>query len=344
MNNYLNRKKKSLLLLLLGLIFANCHAVEKATDWKTECVGHYQLSAPGEIELALTTIRKLYKPDETIFSHLYNDGISSPYVKFNGIEVTAEVSFSEFETLKRFFASQNQRYKSELLKKAKEERIESLKEQSLLRAKRSKPLRLNEKNMFGWEYLGGMDLYMFHNGHIFFYENSSRRSLPPEVESITPDEKLFEHDVAQRNLDAFLKAFRPRRLYELPDEEGICIPYGFISESNVTPREIGVAMRLKHYPDVEIYLLEETPVVLSSMNANLDAKDELAFFWTRRYGAAKEVRLKWPPYRTVTLDQREGASTFVEILRKDDSVDFGYAAYVKGDPKAETDTPNLMLN
>ena len=49
------------------------------------------------------------------------------------------------------------------------------------------------------------------------------------------------------------------------------------------------------------------------------------------------------PYRSVTLDRREGIATSATITRDDDSTDYGYLATVQGDPSATVDTPNPLL-
>lgn len=53
---------------------------------------------------------------------------------------------------------------------------------------------------------------------------------------------------------SLLNRFRPRKLYEVPTEQGFCLPYGFIAgDSGHEPRNIGITYRLQNHPDVTIF-------------------------------------------------------------------------------------------
>lgn len=332
--------------VVAGLLQMTSHAVTVPPDWKTECIGRYQISVPGEVEVALTTMRKLYKPNDTPPPYyVYSDGTTASHTRFNGMQVTVEVPFSEFKAFKKFAISRYEKYREDLIKEANSEDIDSLREKALKQAAHSKPMKFNANNMFGWEFLGGMDLYQFYDGHIFFYENSAQRPLTVEEKNApTAFPVEFERSIAQADLDSFIRAFHPRKLFEPPKGQGLCIPYAFIADDGKKWREVGVTMRLKDHPDVEIFLLDKSPLPSDPSGPNRNAKEEIAFFWKwMNRSKTKEVRLGFPSFRTVKMDSREGAYSFAEILRPDGNVDFGYVAYVKGDPDAATDTPNLML-
>jgi hypothetical protein len=59
---------------------------------------------------------------------------------------------------------------------------------------------------------------------------------------------------------------------------------------------------------------------------------------------SKGMEHLWPKLCDVRLDGRSGVASFVELKRRDDSLDYGYLAVVRGDPDAKRDTPDLMLH
>jgi hypothetical protein len=48
----------------------------------------------------------------------------------------------------------------------------------------------------------------------------------------------------------FVKAFRVRKLYEIPKEPGICLPYGFVPDDGKTQYTVSVSIRFKDRPNV----------------------------------------------------------------------------------------------
>ena len=47
-------------------------------------------------------------------------------------------------------------------------------------------------------------------------------------------------------------------------------------------------------------------------------------------------------FPSVKLGGYDGKASYIEITHKDDSLDYGYMANVKGDPDAKEDSPALM--
>lgn len=310
--NHLYKVSICMLATALGLA---CHA-EVPQGWRTECVGRYQLALPGDVEVALAK-PSLFPLQSSRNPYVFEDGKTAPYsgtTYEGGFSVTHFVTSEEVSSI----VKKNQ----EITDKAKSEYI---KNGDLQTAERLAWLPLAANDAYAWRAGNEIDLYLLRGNRLFNWRGG--------------DTKEYEKNKAF--MLKLIDSFRLRALFEIPKESGMCIPYGFIPDDGNAWQKAGVTMRLKDHPDVEIFFKEEPPS--SDPRMNLSARDELAFFWERRYGAAKEVRLKWPPYRNVNLDNREGASTFVDIIRKDGSLDFGYAAYVNGDPQAVSDKPNLML-
>lgn len=74
---------------------------------------------------------------------------------------------------------------------------------------------------------------------------------------------------------------------------------------------------------------------------------EINNFWAQyevsRTGKSVSSRWLVNSKRTIELDGRKGLSSFVNIVRKDDSRDVGFLAIVPGDSTAKEDTPKLSL-
>ena len=69
----------------------------------------------------------------------------------------------------------------------------------------------------------------------------------------------------------------------------------------------------------------------------------MSMLWDQQTRSSKKIDLAFPGYRSIKLAERSGTASFVEITRKDGSLDYGYAAVVNGDHTAKTDAPQLML-
>jgi hypothetical protein len=197
------------------------------------------------------------------------------------------------------------------------------------KAQRLQRLSLVLPDSYAWKIGNSIELYLHRDSRLFTWRGDS--------------DKHAEYNRAL--MLKILNGFRTRQLFEIPQEKGVCIPYGFIADDESGWRDVGVSFRLKDHPDVEVFFQDAAARDLPYPAVpDLSTRDELRFFWEVKFrGATKDIHLSWPPYRSVKLDQRDGEYTFARFTRTDDSHDFGYLAYVKGDPKAATDTPNLML-
>lgn len=305
--------------LLAGMLSAASDAVEVPSHWNAECVGRYQLSFPGEVEVAVAkpeTFPQVERPSP----YAYSDGHGATYSKihYEGLVfVSAPLSDKQVEKI----VKTNQKYTDDAIK-------EYLAQGDKKTARTLQRLSLARRDSYAWRSGNSAELYLHRDGRLFTWEGDGD-----------------EHSEYNRALMLkILNGFRTRQLFEIPRGKGVCIPYGFIADDESGWRDIGVSFRLKDHPDVEIFFQDmgrrEDPL----RSVDLSTRDRLQFFWEVIYrGALKEVHLSWPPYRSVKLDQRDGQYTFARFTRTDDSHDFGYLAYVKGDPKAATDTPNLML-
>ena len=96
----------------------------------------------------------------------------------------------------------------------------------------------------------GVSIHALRAGRIYDYDYSKYLDGSNKEKSPPPD--LLARQ--------FLKNFRVRAPFEVPDEPGVCIPYGFIADDGKTQRRMGVTFRLKSHPEVEMFFMEKPGV------------------------------------------------------------------------------------
>ncbi|WP_005032977.1 T6SS immunity protein Tli4 family protein [Holophaga foetida] len=92
-------------------------------------------------------------------------------------------------------------------------------------------------------YVAGSTLYayLWRDGRLHCFMDSQGDGEPPL-------------EIRKPKFDAFVRAYRPRKLYEIPTERGICLPYGFVPDDGTTTYDIKVSLRYQDTPGV-IYTL-----------------------------------------------------------------------------------------
>ncbi len=203
--------------------------------------------------------------------------------------------------------------------------------------------------------------FIYQIGRIYFYHQSEDELPAAEAEAKIKSDKAH-----------FLQNFSARALFEVPEEKGFCMPYGFVKDGTPQKRSMGTIMRLKDHPDVRILFRDQSASIMKSYSKeeNASVEKELRAFWERPdWGGVNYQALGFRKFPSVQMGGYKGRSTFVEITRPsytpisecafDDeefskaekkaagctppTLDYGYIAYVKGDPDAKEDTPNLLL-
>ena len=342
--------KKILMACLLGNISFALQAKTQAIpeDWKTECVGYFQITLPGEVEIGVVQndpdpskgTHNLEKRGNQFFADTFYIG---------GIRTSSLVAESSFS-----------RVKDEAAKK-----IEDLKQR--MKTDSSIKIFLYESDQSSIRYFFTSkqkvygSIFLYQAGRIYFFRTSESELPAAEAESKVKSAQT-----------QFLQSFRARALYEVPQEKGFCVPYGFVKDDSPQKRSMGTIMRLKDHPDVRILFRDQSALFGGnySKEENASVEQELRAFWERAsWGGVKYQALGFRKFPSVQIGGYKGQSTFVEITRPtrssksecswDDqyfskaekkaagclpqTLDYGYIAYVKGDPDAKEDTPNLLL-
>ena len=97
-------------------------------------------------------------------------------------------------------------------------------------------------------YRAGSTLYAFilRDGRAYKFQSTGGEGAPPFAQR----EQAFKQ---------MLRNFRPRKMYEIPKEPGICFPYGFVADDGTGHSRIEVSLRYKDRPGV-IYTISSAVV------------------------------------------------------------------------------------
>lgn len=171
----------------------------------------------------------------------------------------------------------------------------------------------------------------------------------------------------------FLKNFRVRAPFEVPDEAGVCLPYGFIADDAQAQRHMSVALRLKSHPEVEIFFMEKPGDMPNTGTAS--AEWAIRTFWRSLYETQEtpglgSLRAFWrslyapqatfdyflpevtniPDHaldikeiETIQIAGRNGKALFKKLFDHGKSPAYAYIAYAKGNPLAAREKPDLMF-
>jgi hypothetical protein len=153
----------------------------------------------------------------------------------------------------------------------------------------------------------------------------------------------------------FSNHLRSRELYEVPQEPGLCLHYGFLPDDGTMRRIISLTYRLKDHPELEIYFRDRSAPKMLPADRKGTVSDDVKNFWNsdhRTFGKG-ELRLISPhipgtmTFPDVKIAGFTGKRSFVKITQEDEAgvkhVDYGYAAIVRGDGTAKDDRPDLLL-
>jgi len=275
---------------------------------KNECVGRYELSLPGAVDVALSTRESLRGgvKDPIRFS----DGQRAPHSRFvyeGGFSITNEVSRDAYEEyvvpFKKLTADTSSRDSNGF---------------------GSYPIGL--AGATGWIGKKLLGFVVYQAGRIYSYTDTGNPDLAE----------------AKQHLSKISGNFSNRALYEVPTGPGVCLPYAFVAGNDQdSNRQVGVTFRLTDHPDVTVFFLDAKA---QSSDPKLTSRQRNEFVWSYDYGIGKQIKLHGVmPYHSVTLDGREGVATSATITRENGATDYGYLATVQGDPNVSTDTPDLLL-
>lgn len=293
--------------------------------WRTECVGRYQVSLPGDVEIALAN-RNDFVSNIRDIQNRFNDGVlaSSSEISVNGtIYVNQLKHAGDLSAIRKEVDTGMKNLIKQFLAQSTEidhglQRISGLPD-----------------DIFGWMATGQteqeVELFLGGTDYAYRYMNVGEKVLPQGMR--------------------FIKSFRPRTLFELPKEPGVCFPYGFIADDGKPTRHVAVTMRLREHPDVLIFFedMAEGNVRRSAAAEHFGFGQEsvetlemakLKNLWEKEAKPTKRFYLQDPGYHAAYLGGYKGTGSFVEITRLDGGTDYGYAAVIIGQ---NVSVPRLMV-
>ncbi|EMC3975446.1 hypothetical protein VDS67_003658 [Enterobacter hormaechei] len=358
-------KKFPLLILWGGFLVS---PVTFSQKWNSECVSYYQMQLPDGLDVGLYPIEGFTNPEEQpegngffITSRYARNGItfgdkynrakansiqaqfSSLYYGNYELDVSSEektpVDFSAYK--ERVADSIN--FGIEVARKYEERDLKLLNKPMETKAefnRKHEYILKDYPNAFvNYDYRGytvyinsGKRLYRFWGRNA---KDSGEKSQTTEMQVRKSEPEVL----------SLLNRFRPRKLYEVPTEQGFCLPYGFIAgDSGHEPRNIGITYRLQNHPDVTIFFQDLGMKPKAGKEDDLNEKDYVIWLWNWQYQwSAVSKELIKPKWRSIEMDGRKGVGTFVKSVYKDGGLNYGYVAYVQGDRQARNLKPDLLL-
>ena len=359
--------RKIILFLLLSSLCLPQSVVGQ--EWKKECVGYYQLELPDNVEVALYPVNDFINPrnepviidgvkiqryaypgitfDTTHYRRQKTNAVQAKFSEFYYSDYELRIS-SESKYPIDFSAYQQRRQESS------EFGIDVVRQQLEKKYKNFKTSVISEEEfnrMYGYilkKYPFAFSLY--ESTYYTLYINKDNRlyhfwkkSKNDKTDKTQSAEKQWREN--EPEVFSLLSRFRPRKLYEVPAEQGFCMPYGFIAgDSGHEKHNMAVTYRLKDHPDVTIFFQDLGMKPEAGEEDNLNAKDYVKWLWNWQYQwSSVSKELISPKWRSIEMDGRNGLGTFVKSVFKDGVVNYGYVAYVQGDRNLRNKQPDLLL-
>ena len=319
------------LLLSLGGLQACSAEVETASqNWPTECVGHMQFQLPGPADVAAFSLKRMQeyiKKGGYPNSFTFADGVPAPFAR--SIAVSHPLTEANKVQLKSLVAAE----KAEMTK---------------LNAIRKK------KEGSTAPYFGDLPSPPFDRLTMMGWQFKERLAVRRFV-----GDSMVVWSLDLSNANSIVHA-RPRPIFEVPKEPGLCLPYVFAPDDGRLERGLSMSFRLKDHPDIQITLTDASAFKPERLNASgempeaevklrnkhAEPEQEIGYFWLERLNAARKYESQWlvpDTTRPVTLAGYKGLQSFVRLTMDDGTLNYGYYAVVRGNPDAAEDTPDLRL-
>jgi hypothetical protein len=287
---------------------------------KTECVGRMQINLPGEVDVAAETEQSWAQSEERVLRFPDEQRASWSSNSFLGqLKISHPKTSSELEQSVRYYADSRNKFKP------------GGEVQKITGEKPFSELPTAPHQGVAWQL--GEDHYaiLLIGSNVVGWRESGGKEIKVDYQTL-------------------LTGLRPRPLFDVPREPGVCLPYLFVRDDGQMPRHIGMTYRLKAHPDITVWLEDASAARLGERQnpEKLTARYKAAFFWNQRYQNYRSIESQWPLRRTfkdTLLAGLPGVKTFVKLTRddKERTEDYGYLAAVRGNPDASEDHPDLML-
>ncbi|MCP1573789.1 hypothetical protein J2S30_002168 [Herbaspirillum rubrisubalbicans] len=316
--------------LLATLIFAAPSSQaysEESKDWKTDCVGHMQISIPGEAEIAYTPLKSMFE-NKSFQRFLFSDGTRAGWSWLTLVGPTHVSNRLSDVEIDAFFDEAK-----EMEKRARE----------YAKANRSDDESKPEGDFERLQWGEDPQFAIRVNQSFLFALVLNRHAVT--LESSVDKEWLSQHTPRLRSV---ISNMAYRENFSIPKLPGICMPSLFVKGVEEKRVLVATTYRLKAHPDITILLEDsiarkpgeyERPEVFTAIYKS-------NFFWTQDYQNYDSIEnlLKFRRHNKIPFAGQRGVESMVRMIRPDKiTEDFGYLVVTQGDPDAKVDTPDLML-
>jgi Tle cognate immunity protein 4 C-terminal domain len=305
----------------VGVSFAQMKDVP--SEWKADCVGRMQLSLPGDVDVAATTLKDIERMWRPASSSFEDEQVSWG----SGLEFLGKIKVIHGLTPDGMNAYMARRAK---VRDKFRSGVEQAKKQDI-------------------PYKPVVDLPILATQAGFGFQAQGQRllvlRLPPHVFSWGGFTGISEGE-SRVNYETILRGVRGRSTFDVPKENGVCLPYSFIRDDGSNGRSIAMTYRLKGHPDITIFLkdMDAAKAGPAQDPRKFTATYETQYFWTYYCSTCRSKSVKrFDIHRHTSLAGQPAIETIADLVRKDGTEDFGYLVVAKGDADAKEDTPDLML-
>lgn len=294
-----------------------CAAQTVPADWKTDCVGRMQIGLPGEVDVAADTATSWRDGPDPV-ARFYDEqtaGWSSSYY-LGQLKISHSWATDDLEGFMQKSVKSRDKFRpgGEVQKK--------------LGGRPFKELATSPLKGIAWQFGDTRYSVLRIDSHMVGWTASGSDYIDDYYQTL-------------------LTGLRPRPLFDVPKEPGVCLPYLFVKDDGKVPRHVGMTYRLKAHPDITVWLEDASAATIEKNQnpAKFTPEDKSNFFWTQRYQDRQSVASEWlVRYPSATLAGHKGVKSFVRLIRLDGKTrDYGYLVAVRGDPQAKEDQPDLML-
>jgi hypothetical protein len=219
---------------------------------RQECVGRYELTIPGDVDVALAIPTAFAKPQENPIRFSDDQPAThSVFIYDATFRISGAMSHADFGSI---VGGIKARVSSSTTPADENARFEVI--------------PAGRPDSFAWAGHRAAGFYTYENGRaISFRESSSDPSS------------------TRRRTEKVLKGLAIRHAYEIPRGDGVCLPDMFIADNGKdSARQIGVTFRLRNHPDVTIFFLDEKAL---AADPKLTSKQKTEFVWGDEYGIGK---------------------------------------------------------
>lgn len=315
--------------LLAALVCGSAGCAETVPpEWPKECVGRLQLALPGEADQGafLGSERFRNRAQYGQPSYRFPDGEVSDWSAFLGMEITHPLTDEE--------------------KKLATKNLVLDKAETLV-----KDVKIGSASIVWHRMVEGPSMqygpsrrvidadFLITNGVYLSWGSGVREKAE------LPQSKAWLQTIAA--------GLRPRPLFDVPSEPGLCLPYVFIPDNGLEKHAIAMTYRLKEHPDITVNLKSETAEPTPEPGGDIRPDAVTNDFRTDLYWGAKvtpsrvkSARSIWhaPARRSVQLAGRPGQETFLAVVRKNATEeDYIYLAVARGNPDTPETAPDIRF-